>query len=167
MWFFTFQYVVLLNIWFYLTVTEHYLPIHREAPAFIDQGTEQEILVTGIKVNSGDTYCYRICFLTCILNAKIYQGIFCFYRLWIFWPLTKEVERLVSLVGLESGRLYLSWSWSITLQRPMVSASSHIHMIENVCTLNLVNWIIKHSFCRWFFCICWCWRANSWRQWSV
>lgn len=30
--------------------TEHYLPIHREAPAFIDQGTEQEILVTGIKV---------------------------------------------------------------------------------------------------------------------
>ncbi|KAH7444128.1 hypothetical protein KP509_02G065800 [Ceratopteris richardii] len=30
--------------------TDHYLPIHREAPAFIDQGTEQEILVTGIKV---------------------------------------------------------------------------------------------------------------------
>eukprot|EP00250_Pteridium_aquilinum_P015851 c22800_g1_i1 orf=1-828(-) len=30
--------------------TEHFLPIHREAPAFIDQGTEQEILVTGIKV---------------------------------------------------------------------------------------------------------------------
>lgn len=30
--------------------TEHYLPIHREAPSFIDQGTEQEILVTGIKV---------------------------------------------------------------------------------------------------------------------
>ncbi|KAI5069160.1 hypothetical protein GOP47_0015461 [Adiantum capillus-veneris] len=30
--------------------TDHYLPIHREAPLFIDQGTEQEILVTGIKV---------------------------------------------------------------------------------------------------------------------
>ncbi|KAJ7514894.1 hypothetical protein O6H91_23G065200 [Diphasiastrum complanatum] len=30
--------------------SENYLPIHREAPAFTDQGTEQEILVTGIKV---------------------------------------------------------------------------------------------------------------------
>ena len=29
---------------------KHYLPIHREAPAFADQGTEQEILITGIKV---------------------------------------------------------------------------------------------------------------------
>ncbi|CAL5409143.1 unnamed protein product [Camellia sinensis] len=30
--------------------TDHFLPIHREAPAFVDQATEQEILVTGIKV---------------------------------------------------------------------------------------------------------------------
>lgn len=30
--------------------TEHYLPIHREAPSFVEQSTEQEILVTGIKV---------------------------------------------------------------------------------------------------------------------
>jgi F-type H+-transporting ATPase subunit beta len=30
--------------------TEHYLPIHREAPKFIDQSTEAEILITGIKV---------------------------------------------------------------------------------------------------------------------
>ncbi|WJX15036.1 H(+)-transporting two-sector ATPase [Trifolium repens] len=30
--------------------TEHYLPIHREAPPFVEQATEQEILVTGIKV---------------------------------------------------------------------------------------------------------------------
>ncbi|KAK3004057.1 hypothetical protein RJ639_019309 [Escallonia herrerae] len=30
--------------------TEHYLPIHREAPAFVEQATEQQILVTGIKV---------------------------------------------------------------------------------------------------------------------
>ncbi|WOH10272.1 hypothetical protein DCAR_0729739 [Daucus carota subsp. sativus] len=30
--------------------TEHYLPIHREAPTFVDQATEQQILVTGIKV---------------------------------------------------------------------------------------------------------------------
>ena len=29
---------------------KHFLPIHREAPSFQDQGTEQEILVTGIKV---------------------------------------------------------------------------------------------------------------------
>lgn len=29
---------------------KHFLPIHREAPQFSDQGTEQEILVTGIKV---------------------------------------------------------------------------------------------------------------------
>lgn len=32
--------------------TEHYLPIHREAPDFVEQSTEQEILVTGIKVMS-------------------------------------------------------------------------------------------------------------------
>ncbi|KAG5623672.1 hypothetical protein H5410_008890 [Solanum commersonii] len=30
--------------------TEHYLPIHREAPSFVEQATEQQILVTGIKV---------------------------------------------------------------------------------------------------------------------
>eukprot|EP00894_Picocystis_sp_ML_P000024 jgi/Pico_ML_1/50541/g1730.t1 len=29
---------------------KHFLPIHREAPEFSDQGTEQQILVTGIKV---------------------------------------------------------------------------------------------------------------------
>lgn len=31
-------------------VSKQQLPIHRDAPAFVDQGTEQEILVTGIKV---------------------------------------------------------------------------------------------------------------------
>ncbi|KMZ73769.1 H(+)-transporting two-sector ATPase [Zostera marina] len=30
--------------------TDHYLPIHPEAPAFSEQATEQQILVTGIKV---------------------------------------------------------------------------------------------------------------------
>nr|BAA20135.1 F1 ATPase [Pisum sativum] len=30
--------------------TEHFLPIHREGPSFVEQATEQEILVTGIKV---------------------------------------------------------------------------------------------------------------------
>ncbi|XAR71390.1 H(+)-transporting two-sector ATPase [Bertholletia excelsa] len=30
--------------------SEHHLPIHRDAPPFVDQSTEQEILVTGIKV---------------------------------------------------------------------------------------------------------------------
>lgn len=29
---------------------KHHLPIHREAPPFVEQSTEQEILVTGIKV---------------------------------------------------------------------------------------------------------------------
>ncbi|BBG94514.1 hypothetical protein Prudu_002820 [Prunus dulcis] len=29
--------------------TDHFLPIHREAPAFVEQATEQQILVTGIK----------------------------------------------------------------------------------------------------------------------
>lgn len=39
------QYLFLLK-----TETDHYLPIHREAPAFVEQATEQQILVTGIKV---------------------------------------------------------------------------------------------------------------------
>ncbi len=36
----------------YVPVAEakHFLPIHREAPPFVEQSTEQEILVTGIKV---------------------------------------------------------------------------------------------------------------------
>ncbi|MCL7048905.1 hypothetical protein MKW94_005809, partial [Papaver nudicaule] len=29
--------------------TDHFLPIHREAPAFVEQATDQQILVTGIK----------------------------------------------------------------------------------------------------------------------
>ncbi|CAH8281839.1 unnamed protein product [Eruca vesicaria subsp. sativa] len=32
--------------------TEHYLPIHRDAPALVDLATGQEILATGIKVDS-------------------------------------------------------------------------------------------------------------------
>lgn len=32
-----------------LAVTKSFLPIHREAPAFSEQSTELEILVTGIK----------------------------------------------------------------------------------------------------------------------
>ena len=36
--------------------------IHREAPPFVDQSTEQEILVTGIKVESGHT-----CMLQCMI----------------------------------------------------------------------------------------------------
>ncbi|KAH6779479.1 ATP synthase alpha/beta family protein [Perilla frutescens var. hirtella] len=30
--------------------TEHYLPIHREAPSFVEQATDQQILITSIKV---------------------------------------------------------------------------------------------------------------------
>ena len=30
--------------------SKHWLPIHRPAPSFSEQGTEQEVLVTGIKV---------------------------------------------------------------------------------------------------------------------
>ena len=33
------------------TETDHFLPIHREAPSFVEQATEQQILVTGIKVS--------------------------------------------------------------------------------------------------------------------
>ena len=36
-----------------LSETEHYLPIHRDAPALVDLATGQEILATGIKVASG------------------------------------------------------------------------------------------------------------------
>ena len=35
---------------FYLAETNHFLPIHREAPSFVEQATEQQVLVTGIKV---------------------------------------------------------------------------------------------------------------------
>jgi F-type H+-transporting ATPase subunit beta len=35
---------------FHISATNHFLPIHREAPAFVEQATEQQILVTGIKV---------------------------------------------------------------------------------------------------------------------
>lgn len=48
------------------TETDHYLPIHREAPAFVEQATEQEILVTGIKVS------YQfICFLLGLLAVHL------------------------------------------------------------------------------------------------
>ncbi|KAH7528637.1 hypothetical protein FEM48_Zijuj05G0093300 [Ziziphus jujuba var. spinosa] len=33
-----------------LSETGHFLPIHREAQAFVEQATERQILVTGIKV---------------------------------------------------------------------------------------------------------------------
>lgn len=42
--------VLLTNLLLISVETEHSLPIHREAPAFVEQATEQQILVTGIKV---------------------------------------------------------------------------------------------------------------------
>lgn len=35
-------------------------PIHREAPPFVDQGTEQEILTTGIKVGASTRGLMRV-----------------------------------------------------------------------------------------------------------
>lgn len=70
-----------------VTETDHYLPIHREAPAFVEQATEQQILVTGIKVS------YQfICFLLGLLAVHLFlcfseklrdRILFCLYM--SFW----------------------------------------------------------------------------------
>ena len=46
---------LVMIMWFFLCCveTEHYLPIHRDAPALVDLATGQEILATGIKVDFG------------------------------------------------------------------------------------------------------------------
>ena len=44
--------LLLLSTCTWHAVSKHTAPIHREAPTFVEQGTEQEILVTGIKVSS-------------------------------------------------------------------------------------------------------------------
>ena len=41
------------------------MPIHREAPAFVEQATEQQVLVTGIKVSDTCIVFYRI-----VVDAK-------------------------------------------------------------------------------------------------
>ncbi|KAM3220540.1 hypothetical protein P3L10_025071 [Capsicum annuum] len=61
--------------------TDHFLPIHYEAPAFVEQASEQQILVTGIKV-----------------------------RLLIFLVHTKEEEKLGCVVVLVSVKLCLLWN---------------------------------------------------------
>lgn len=49
---------------------KHYLPIHREAPPYVDQSTEQEILVTGIKVLFLSGTFFACCLLRCINSAS-------------------------------------------------------------------------------------------------
>ena len=51
----------------YFADTKHHLAIHREAPPFVDQSTEQEILVTGIKVSCA--HCTSSCH-----GMQAYQG---------------------------------------------------------------------------------------------
>ena len=46
----TFGLSVMIICSYSCTETEHYLPIHRDAPALVDLATGQEILATGIKV---------------------------------------------------------------------------------------------------------------------
>lgn len=41
------------------------MPIHREAPSFVEQATEQQVLVTGIKVSDTCIVFYRI-----VVDAK-------------------------------------------------------------------------------------------------
>ena len=47
-----------------VTETDHSLPIHREAPAFVEQATEQQILVTGIKVSYPSFSCSDLLILS-------------------------------------------------------------------------------------------------------
>lgn len=53
--------------------TDHYLPIHREAPAFVEQATDQQILVTGIKVIFLGSYTTQHFILLLTLCFDMYQ----------------------------------------------------------------------------------------------
>ena len=55
--------------------TEHYLPIHREAPAFVEQETAQQILVTGIKVFFLFMFLFFVC--KCILSDLLHCQVTC------------------------------------------------------------------------------------------
>lgn len=102
------------------------MPIHREAPAFVEQATEQQILVTGIKVSFLDgVYSYFI-FLF-LLNSELHLlvelgfiDVAMSHRLLTFLLHIKEEERLGFLVVLVWEKLYLSWNLSTMLQKLMV-----------------------------------------------
>jgi hypothetical protein len=70
---------LILPCFFFFVATNHFLPSHPEAPAFLEQATEQQILVTGIKVRLS----------------------------WIFLHPTREVERLVFFGGAGVGKTVL------------------------------------------------------------
>jgi hypothetical protein len=88
------------------TETEHYLPIHRDAPALVDLATGQEILATGIKVDHLPTsalYPQVTCVVFHVLSSF-------FIRLLISLLLTKEEERLGFLAVLVLGKQCSLWN---------------------------------------------------------
>ena len=70
---------------FFLADAKHHWPIHREAPPFVEQSTEQEVLVTGIKVCP---------VLSCDLAP--WQGVA--YKLWLCHDYASRERRHISFV---------------------------------------------------------------------
>lgn len=59
--------------WSFIKKNDHFLSIHREAPAFVEQATEQHILVTRIKVIiSYNLLIVFICIITILVPKKMY-----------------------------------------------------------------------------------------------
>lgn len=69
------------------------MPIHREAPAFVEQATEQQILVTGIKVSflDGVYFCYLFLLH---LNSRLYYLVELSFNL-----LRRHVSQVVDLLA--------------------------------------------------------------------
>ena len=130
------------NLSLYSLDTQSTLGIHREAPPFVDQSTEMEMLTTGIKVKAS-TFCSTTK-LTPLFRSQICQH-----------HIRKE-EKLASSVVPVLVKLFLSWNSSIILPRAMVCCSTfRDHKLSNFFLL------------RWFLCFCRSWRTHARRKRSL
>ncbi len=88
--------------------SKHWAPIHREAPPFVDQSTEQEVLSTGIKVRSASisataAVAVRGCLKSTCLLAAILQG---WLLLWL--SRSKAARRQLTCLGWLKGTCLLA-----------------------------------------------------------
>lgn len=78
------------------------MPIHREAPAFVDQATEQQILVTGIKVLSF--------FLVSFFDGIAFD---CCLFFFVFHPWNKDTCYLQNNLVMNISNLICGWKLTI------------------------------------------------------
>lgn len=159
--------------WWFLWIaleTEHYLPIHREAPSFVEQATEQQILVTGIKVLF---LCFLLIMCECVLSHFVKISVWSLWVMTQYWFCIYLSLQVVDMLApyQRGGKIGLFGGAGVGKTVLIMELINNVAKAHGMCLMHLISssvdillpfctvcwWFL---FVRWFLCICWSGRTN-------